>query len=163
MQDNTKTFWPYAIVLSIIAIVIACIATIVIALKNPVQMDTFYMDRYQNVDENINKIHESQKKFDSKFGVIFNSVNLEKHNDFLKAIFEFTVTPKDNKSANLNTQILLTRPETNELNQNLEAIWQNQKLITKSVKLTKEGRWQLLLKLNDGADTGFYKFEIEAK
>ncbi|WP_169975788.1 MULTISPECIES: FixH family protein [unclassified Campylobacter] len=163
MQDNTKTFWPYAIVLSIIAIVIACIATIVIALKNPVQMDTFYMDRYQNVDENINKIHESQKKFDSKFSVVFNSVNLEKHNDFLKAIFEFTVAPKDNKSANLSTQILLTRPETNELNQNLEAIWQNQKLITNSVKLTKEGRWQLLLKLNDGTDTGFYKFEIEAK
>ncbi|QKG30055.1 FixH family protein [Campylobacter sp. RM16187] len=163
MQDNTKTFWPYAIVLSIIAIVIACIATIMIALKNPVQMDTFYIDRYQNVDENINKIHESQKRFDSKFSVIFNGANIEKHNDFLKAIFEFTVTPKDNKSANLNTQILLTRPETNELNQNLEAIWQNQKLITKSVKLTKKGRWQLLLKLNDGTDTGFYKFEIEAK
>ena len=163
MRNNTKTFWPYGIALSIVAIVIACIATIVIALKNPVQMDNFYMDRYQNVDENISEIHDSQRRFDSKFDVIFKGAEIKKDGSFLDVTFEFSVSAKSDESPNFATQILLTKPETNEFNQILEYVWQKRTLTTKSVKLAKEGRWQLLLKLNDGADTGFYKFEIEAK
>lgn len=89
MRNNSKTFWPYGIALSIVAIVIACIVTIVIALKNPVQMDNFYMDRYQNVDENISEIHDSQRRFDSKFDVVFNGAEIKKDGSFLDATFEF--------------------------------------------------------------------------
>lgn len=163
MHSGTKTFWPHAIVLSIIAIVIACVATIMIALKNPVQMDTFYMDRYQNVDENINEIHESQRRFESKFSVAFNGSEIKKKGDEFEAVFDIGIVSKLSEISNLTAQILLTRPETNEFNQDLEPIWQKRNLKTKSVKLAKEGRWQLLVKLNDGSDIGFYKFEIEAK
>ena len=56
---DKKTFWPYAIVLSFIAIIIACAVTIIIALKHPVEMDSSDMQSYQNVDENITFIKES--------------------------------------------------------------------------------------------------------
>lgn len=82
---------------------------------------------------------------------------------FWMRLLNFSVSAKSVESPNFSTQILLTKPETNEFNQILEYVWQKRTLTTKSVKLAKEGRWQLLLKLNDGADTGFYKFEIEAK
>lgn len=158
MQNNTKTFWPHAIVLSIIAIVIACIATIVIALKNPVQMDNFYMDRYQNVDENINEIRDTHKRFESKYAVAFDNPNPRAMEDE----FEFKITPKSARLPNFKTQILLTKPETNEFNEELSLTQQKEVLKTAKVKLAKEGRWQILLKINDGEDTGFYKFDINA-
>lgn len=158
MQNNTKTFWPHAIVLSIIAIVIACIATIVIALKNPVQMDNFYMDRYQNVDENINEIRDTHKRFESKYAVAFDNPNPRA----MESEFEFKITPKSARLPNFKTQILLTKPETNEFNEELSLIQQKEVLKTAKVKLAKEGRWQILLKINDGEDTGFYKFDINA-
>ncbi|MDO5045384.1 FixH family protein [Campylobacter sp.] len=158
MQNNTKTFWPYAIVLSIIAIVIACIATIVIALKNPVQMDNFYMDRYQNVDENINEIRDTHKRFETKYAVAFDNPNPRA----MEGEFEFKITPKSAELPNFKTQILLTKPETNEFNEELSLAQQKEVLKTAKVKLAKEGRWQILLKINDGEDTGFYKFDINA-
>lgn len=158
MQNNTKTFWPHAIVLSIIAIVIACITTIVIALKNPVQMDNFYMDRYQNVDENINEIRDTHKRFEAKYAVAFDNPNPRA----MEGEFEFKITPKSAQVPNFKTQILLTKPETNEFNEELSLTQQKEVLKTAKVKLAKEGRWQILLKINDGADTGFYKFDINA-
>ena len=52
-----KSFWPYGIVLSIVAIILACAATIVVAINNPVEMDSAYMQSHQSVDENITFIN----------------------------------------------------------------------------------------------------------
>ena len=66
-----KNYWPHAIVGSLILIVASCIATIILAVKNPVEMDGFYFERYQNVDENINEIEASQRRFDAKYALKF--------------------------------------------------------------------------------------------
>lgn len=66
-KEQKKTFWPYAILLSIIAIAIACIATVIVSLNYPVYMDDFYLDSYGNVDKNYNQIQLSQQKFDENF------------------------------------------------------------------------------------------------
>jgi len=66
-----KSFWPYSIVLSIVAIILACAATIVVAINNPVEMDSAYMQSHQNVDENITFIKESEVRFDKKFDLLF--------------------------------------------------------------------------------------------
>jgi len=151
-----KTFWPYAIVLSIIAIIIACIVTIVIALQNPVEMDSAYMQSYQRVDENITFIKESEARFDEKFGLKF-----EPNLDGLNGKFKFYITPKSGEISSLSYEILLTRPQTNKENKTLNASWQNNELISQSVSL-KEGRWQLHLRLSDKQDTRYYKFDFNA-
>ncbi|WXG21356.1 hypothetical protein VBZ67_02910 [Campylobacter concisus] len=66
-----KSFWPYGIVLSIVAIILACAATIVVAINNPVEMDSAYMQSHQSVDENITFIKESEARFDKKFELKF--------------------------------------------------------------------------------------------
>ena len=108
---DKKTFWPYAIVLSFIAIIIACAVTIIIALKHPVEMDSSYMQSYQNVDENITFIKESEKRFDEKFDLKF-----EPNFNALKAKFKFHLTPKKGEISALKYEILLTRPQTNKEN-----------------------------------------------
>ena len=44
-----KNYWPHAIVTALILIVASCVATIILAVKNPVEMDGFYFERYQNI------------------------------------------------------------------------------------------------------------------
>ena len=72
------------------------------------------------------------------------------------------IAPKSGELSNLNAKILLTRPETNEFNKELDSSFQGQILKTDEISLPKEGRWQILLKLNDGNDTGFYRFDFNA-
>ncbi|QPH85748.1 FixH family protein [Campylobacter concisus] len=151
---DKKTFWPYAIVLSFIAIIIACAVTIIIALKHPVEMDSSYMQSYQNVDENITFIKESEKRFDEKFDLKF-----EPNFNALNAKLKFHLTPKKGEISALKYEILLTRPQTNKENKILRASWQENDLVSEETSL-KEGRWQLLLRLSDTNDTRYYKFDL---
>ena len=149
-----NSFWPYGIVLSIVAIILACAATIVVAIKNPVEMDSAYMQSHQSVDENITFIKESEARFDEKFGLKF-----EPEFKGLQGKFKFLLTPKNGEISSLSYEILLTRPQTNKDNKTLNASWQENELISESVGL-KEGRWQLLLRLSDKQDTRYYKFDF---
>ena len=154
-----KNYWPHAIVISLVLIIISCVATIVVAVKNPVEMDGFYFERYQNVDENINEIEASQRRFDDKYALKF-----EPEFDGLSGHFAIAVAPKNGlQASNFTYEILLTRPATNEQNQNLDAKFDGQILKTQPVTLPKKGRWQILLKISDANDTGFYKFNFEAR
>ena len=87
-----KSFWPYGIVLSIVAIILACAATIVVAINNPVEMDSAYMQSHQSVDENITFIKESEARFDEKFDLKF-----EPEFKGLQGKFKFLLTPKKAK------------------------------------------------------------------
>ena len=154
-----KNYWPHAIVISLILIVASCVATVALAVKNPVEMDEFYFERYQNVDENINEIEASQRRFDSKYALKF-----EPEFDGLNGCFKIAVESKNGSVApNFTYEILLTRPATNEQNQNLSAKFGGQILKTQPVTLPKKGKWQILLKISDANDTGFYKFSFEAR
>ncbi len=154
-----KNYWPHAIVTALILIVASCVETIILAVKNPVEMDEFYFERYQNVDENINEIEASQCRFDAKYALKF-----EPEFDGLSGHFAIAVEPKNGSLApNFTHEILLTRPATNEQNQNLDAKFDGQILKTAPVTLPKKGRWQILLKISDANDTGFYKFNFEAR
>ena len=59
MSKNSKfNPWPYAIMLSFVAIIAAIIHTVIIALDNPVHEDGF-MGKYQAVDHGYNEIQIS--------------------------------------------------------------------------------------------------------
>ncbi|NLY04357.1 MAG: hypothetical protein GXZ15_05950 [Campylobacter sp.] len=160
-KDNEKkTFWPYAILICFLFIIMACVATVVIAVKNPLHMDTYYLENSESVDRNIIEIEASQERFDEKFSVTLVDKFLA-----IGKLFEakVIVEPKNKDDAKeITGEILLTRPDTSEFDKSLNFNLEDNTIFIEEFKVDKPGRWQLLLKLNDGTDTGFYKFELFA-
>ena len=120
---NKKTFWPYGILLSLFAIVGACIATIIYASNYPVYEDDSFLSKYQEVDYNFNEIKLKDENFKNSYQV---SLNLKPQFDKKKREF-FEVKPAQvlvfrvaerndlSKSASdINATLLLTRPHTNK-------------------------------------------------
>lgn len=176
-MQNNKTFWPYGIALSLCAIIIACIATIVIGSKNPVHMDNFYFDKYQYVEDNFFDIQQRDSKFKSEFGFKFKDLNLRSYknpntNQTFDVIdiksnsentFAFELTPKTSKTINdIKIEALLTKPETNDFNQKLDIITTSDGFHI-TINPTKIGRWQLMIKLTSSQNSiSFYKYELYA-
>ena len=177
MEKNKKTFWPYGILISLVAIVIACVVTIIICLDYPVYTDDSYFDSYQNVDRNYEQIQLSQAKFEQniKFdpnakilinGEIYENIKELNINRDLKSIK--SVNSKQNiqlafdiNSSILSAEILLTRPHSSEFNRILDSQFQNGKLITQSFSVPQNGRWQVKIKLSqDEQSTAFYQFDF---
>ncbi len=120
---NKKTFWPYGILLSLFAIVGACIATIIYASNYPVYEDDSFLGKYQEVDYNFNEIKLKDENFKNSYQV---SLNLKPQFDKKKREF-FEVKPAQvlvfrvverndlsKKASDINATLLLTRPHTNK-------------------------------------------------
>lgn len=120
---NKKTFWPYGILLSLFAIVGACIATIIYASNYPVYEDDSFLSKYQEVDYNFNEIKLKDENFKNSYQV---SLNLKPQIDKKKREFyevkpaqvlTFRVAERNDlskKASDINATLLLTRPHTNK-------------------------------------------------
>lgn len=120
---NKKTFWPYGILLSLFAIVGACIATIIYASNYPVYEDDSFLSKYQEVDYNFNEIQQKDENFKNSYQV---SLNLKPQIDKKKREFYevkpaqvlvFRVAERNDLSksaSDINATLLLTRPHTNK-------------------------------------------------
>lgn len=175
-MSKKKTFWPYGIILSIFAIVCACVATIIFSSFYPVYEDEFYFDKYQNVKYDYEGIEKKQANFNKNFEVSFDSIKDTKKDErgrifyILDKNLLFTIKPKlcdecefakDFSLANFSSSLLLTRPHTSKDNQHLELeLIDNNKLGVTLGNLS-QGRWQLKLKLQaDDDNIGFFTFDF---
>jgi hypothetical protein len=167
-RKKGKNYWPHAILVSLGLIVLACVYTIVEALKHPVEMDTFYLQDYQEVDKNYDKIKVLQENFEKKYIVSFEINGLQEGALHVGSNNSLQVTVSDkeqNEKCNFNAslQLLLTRPETNKYNQNLtnfhikECAW-----FFPEFTVEKVGRWQFQTKITLGEDVGFFLHEANA-
>ncbi|EGK7561868.1 hypothetical protein IO476_000856 [Campylobacter coli] len=174
MLKSKKTFWPYGILISIFAIVVACIATIVVASNYPVYEDDFYFDSYQNVENNFNVIQKQQEQFDTLFKVEFQNDKVDFigkrkiasyaiDTDSYLAKFKITALSDKVNTQNLKSEILLTRPHTREFDQKLLGQIQDG-VLSVSLPQLEKGRWQLKIKLSteDGI-IGFFSYELNAQ
>lgn len=172
---KTKTFWPYGIVISIIAVFALCVGTIIVSFDYPVEMDHFYLEKYQNVNSDINDIIAMQKEFDKNFKVELLTKEFRIGNDknvkisikplAQNANLQMTDDAKNKIKQNildLDYEILLTRPDTNAFNINLSATYSDGILVTSDIVPQLEGRWQLMVKLKIKDLVGFYKMEFLA-
>ncbi len=164
MEDykHKRNYWPHAIILSIVLIIIACIWTIIVALDNPVEMDSYYLEKYQKVDKNINTIIKKQKEFFGRFEIrhLTKNLNLDAKSDIVFGIYD-----KVDKKLVQKAQIfmLVTRPETNKFNQELNAQGaMDGKFIFKDIVVNKPGRWQFKTKIKIGEYEGFDEYEVNA-
>ena len=122
-SPKRKTFWPYGILLSLFAIVAACVATIIFALDYPVYEDDAYLQKYQQVNNNINELQLQDATFKRNYRV---RLNLEPKMDAKNRPFyeikqgtkelEFMVQEisEDIHANGIKPTLLLTRPHTSE-------------------------------------------------
>ena len=52
MSKQKRNYWPHAIVLAIFGVAGLCVWTVNMAVDNPIEIDSFYFDSYQNVEQN---------------------------------------------------------------------------------------------------------------
>ncbi|MDA3077871.1 4-hydroxy-3-methylbut-2-en-1-yl diphosphate synthase [Campylobacter sp. JMF_06 NA1] len=160
MAQNKKTLWPYGIAFSIVAIIAACVATIIFSLDYPVHSDNFYFDKYQKVDENYNEIQLKQQNFEKKYEVNFEISNPQNTEKFS---LNLPIKAKNNaKFDKISAEILLTRPDSTTYDKRLNTQFLDGVLRSENFSIEKLGRWQVMAKISDSIDTGFYKFEFNA-
>lgn len=176
MSDNKKTFWPYGILLSIIACIVACGYTIYVCLDYPVHIDNGRFASYQEVDYKINDIEDAQAAFEAAFGkaeieFFANGVALSEEMKLRKKRVVKVGEFGSKFSALIKTgakdgQItaFLTRPETSVYDRPLNATFSEQGVKIEDFEVEKKGRWQIKIKIDAGENKiGVYSFEFFAK
>lgn len=152
-----RNYWPHTVVGMILGCVVACGWTIKIALDNPVEMDTYYMEKYQKVDQNINEIIELQAAFDKAFNLTYSTEQFVMGQNTMT----LKLTDKSGKAINNATiMMMLSRPETNKDNKQMKPSNVENGLYTFGpFEIGKPGRWQILSKIEMGEFKGYHKSE----
>lgn len=155
----SKNYWPHGIAVMLILGVIACAWTIKIALDNPVEMSNMFMQKYQNVDDNINDILLSERKFDSiyQFKIINNQLKVGNNN------LSFELKKGSIFINNATIKALITRPETTKFDTHIDNIAiENSFYKLSDINISKEGRWIIRLQIDVDGLIVFKDFELLA-
>jgi len=157
-----KNWWPHAIVLILCFMVFACAMVVKIAIDNPVQMDSFYLEEYQQVNENINEIRAKQKVFEENFKLEYKTkkFTIGNNNSFkisIKNIKDQTIVQ------NAEIKLVISRPDSNDYNQEFTLkSAKNGIFIFEGIKAELPGRWQVLTKVKIGDKSSFNQYEVYA-
>jgi len=157
-----KNYWPHAIVIVLIFMIFACIMVVKIAIDNPVQMDSFYFEKYQQVDENINTIKKAQVAFDKNFKINYKT---QKFSTSKPNSFEMSIVNLKNKKLIKDAKItlMITRPDTNKYNQEFNLNFAKDGVFrVENIHVSLLGRWQILTKIQIKKYTSFNKYEVYA-
>lgn len=162
MTKIERNYWPHAIVSGIVFVVIACGFTIKIAMDNPVEMDSYYLEKYQSVDANINDILEKQAIFDKNYKIEHDKIEFAMGSNNK---VEFSIKDKNNNTLTdeAKVRLVISRPETNKYNQ--EFIVENGKdgkYSFEGINFEKPGRWQVLTRISIKGMEGYNKYEVIA-
>ena len=160
VKSNQKTYYPHVVVGMIFGCIIACGYTIKIAIDNPVEMDTSYMQKYQQVDQNINQLLELQEKFSAQFDLGYSTET------FVMGQNTLTLKLTNKKGEAINNAsivMMLSRPDSNKDNKEFKPTSINNGEYTFGpFDISKPGRWQILSKIEVGAFKGYLKNEAYA-
>jgi hypothetical protein len=156
-----RNYWPHAIVTMIVLAIIACAWTIKIALDNPVEMDSYYLTKYQKVETNINEILEQQALFDANYKLEHHSIKFVQGQDNK---VELSIKDKNGNPINdAKVRLVISRPETNANNQEfLLQSAQDGLYVFEGIKADKPGRWQVLTRISIDGVEGYNKHEVFA-
>ncbi|WP_069478735.1 FixH family protein [Sulfurospirillum halorespirans] len=162
-MDKVKsehTYYPHVVIGMIIGCVISCGFTIKIAMDNPVEMDTFYMAKYQQVDHSINTILELQEKFNAKFDLAYSTEKFEMGQNSIT----IRLSDKSGQPVNdANVMMMLSRPDSNKENKEMKpSLVENGNYTFGPFEINKPGRWQILSKIDVGEFKGYHKNEAYA-
>lgn len=153
--------WPWIIVISTMMIIGFSIATIKVAIKNPVEMSDYGMQSYHTFDDNANEIINAKIAFDRNYTVAFLTPQLLEK----KSVLIYEVKDKAGKVVNdANIEVLLTRPDTIKLDLNLtNPIVHEGKYTFNAIDLPKSGRWDIMAKVTIGENQRYYSLKADTR
>lgn len=159
-KKNKALHWPIGIVMGIFAIIGMCIWTIMVAVKNPVVMDDFYFQKYQDVDYSYHIIQAKQIKFDKKYNISYDLKELSIGENQLTV----NVVDKQNTPVtDANVLVRITRPHINKEDKNLKIVSsENGNYKLEKFDIENIGRWQILSKVEVGDLISFTKTDVNA-
>jgi nitrogen fixation protein FixH len=161
MSKSSGRIWPYAIGVSILFIFGACVATIIVTSKMPVEKSDTYMMGYHEADASANEIIEAQIAFDKKYKIEYKTESLNLESSEIK----YKITDIDGKPIdNATLKVVVTRPNNHKHDQELTSPSVANGLYTfKSIKLPEAGRWDIMAKVNIGDNQGFYNLKADTR
>jgi hypothetical protein len=161
MFKNPGTKWPIIISLSILAVIGFSVATVKVAINNPVEMSDYGMQNYHEYDRDANDIIEAKIAFDKKYSIAFLTPQISENG----SVIEYTVTDKNGKAINnALLDVILTRPDVNKYDINLsKPIVSEGKYTFAPIDLPKAGRWDIMLKVSVGSDKRYYNLKADTR
>ena len=161
MKKNSGKIWPYSIAASIILIFGACVATIVVTSKMPVENSDTYMTYYQEADKNANEYIKARIAFDKKYKIEYVTDELSCEKTTLK----YKVTDlKSNPVSDAKLKVIITRPNNHKYDQELvDAKFENGVYTFNTVKLPQKGRWDIIARVDVGELQRFYNVKTDTR
>ena len=177
-NDNSGKYWPYLILGFIFIGLFLGFWTVRSAISMPVHESEAYQKKYQDADTNINKILESQQRFDARYklepvGFKPSSFKLKdyaiKHGKVVslekEMVMQYRVSTTSGEAVHdANLTLLITRPQTSSDDQTLSGFKEKDGLYTTpTVTLKNPGRYWLKLRVQIGDTDGYLEQEAFLK
>jgi len=161
MNLSNGRIWPYAIGTSILLVFGACIATIVISSKLPVEKSDNYMMYYQEADALANDLIKARIAFNKKYKIEYITDGISLENTVLK----YRVTDISGNPFNSATlKVIITRPNNHKNDQELSSPKIENGIYTfNSVTLPLKGRWDIMAKINIEDNQRFYNVKADTR
>ena len=161
MNKNSGKIWPYAIGTSIVLVFGACVATVVIATKLPVEKSDTYMTYYQDADKNANKLIRAEIAFNKKYKIEYVTDEFSCEKSTLK----YKVTDiESNPVPNAKIKVIVTRPNNHKHDQELvDSRFENGVYVFDSIKLPQKGRWDIMARVDVGELQRFYNVKTDTR
>jgi len=160
-KKSDGRIWPYAIVISILLVVVASGMTIYVAVNHPVEMSDSNMQEYHHYDKNANEFIAAKIAFKKNYTITYES----KKFDMNDAVVIYKITDTSGvvvDDAKLN--IVLTRPDNRNSDIVLNDPTVDSGIYTFNVgKLPLEGRWNIMAHVVVGDYERYYNMKADTR
>ena len=161
MIKNGK-IWPIMIAVATFAVVLLGYWTIKETLSSDLSESTIYMDKYQNVDENINEIIAKRVAFNKHYTISYIKVDV-----FGKTgEVSFKITSKDGKPVNnAKIELVLQRPvnDAKEIKITQPTSIKDGVYTFANIPMPKVGRWDIYSKVSIGDFSRYYNLRYDQR
>ena len=161
MNLSSGRIWPYAISISILMVFGFCVATVVITQKASIQSSDIYMTSYQDADSRANDIIVDRIAFDKQYDIQYITSSFNANN----SVIQYKITDKNLAPVNdAALKIVVSRPDDSSLNRELTNPSVHEGIYTfETIKLAKEGRWDVMAKVNVAKLQRFYNVKADKR
>ena len=161
MNLSSGRIWPYTIAFLITMVFGFCVATVMVANTLPVEKSDSYMTDYQDADANANKLIQARIDFNRKYKLEYLSDRINSQG----TVFRYKITDMDSKPvSDAKIKLIITRPNTHKYDIELDnPRFKNGVYLFPNTVLPKEGRWDIMAKINVGNLQRFYNFKTDTR
>ena len=160
-KPSDGRIWPYAIIISILLIVAASVATVIVALDHPVEMSDSNMQEYHHYDKHANDFIAAEIAFNKNYTITYVSEKF----DINDAVVVYKLT--DSSGAEVNSakiDIVITRPD----NRNSDIVLDNPTVENglytfNAGKLPLIGRWNIMAHIVAGDNERYYNMKADTR